>query len=290
MGRQTDPWWSAAVQIRCRPAGTQPQKGHRVVHYVSSVCRKPQSQNKSEVFILSHRSTSTECLTGWANNTGYNLCGTRLSTRHGVEEKPLKNLGATAAMLAVAGLLTGCGVFPDDAEPEQPEPTEATTSAPADPSDEFQSLQVHMVAQSGTYFPDGVEGVEFGCSDTLVTIHTVPIHAETSQEHVASAIQFLLDDSQYYHGSPAVTNSLTLSETLQLSDVEVDRNSVHIALTGDVVAQSECEAYRIQAQLYGTAASTAGIQDVSITVDDVELNDALGLESFDTGQLRTDDE
>lgn len=202
----------------------------------------------------------------------------------------MKNLGVTAAVLAVAGLLTGCTQPSNDNSAQEPEPTEATTSAQADPDDDFQSLQVHMVAQSGTHFPDGVEGLEFGCSDTLVTIHTVPVYAETSNEQVASAIQFLLDDSQYYHGSPAVTNSLTLSETLELSDVEVGRNSVDIALTGDVVVQSECEAYRVQAQMYGTAAATAGVQDVSITINNVELDDELGLEAFDTGQLGADDD
>jgi len=142
-----------------------------------------------------------------------------------------------------------------------------------------------MVAQSGTYFPDGVDGISFGCSDTLVTISTVPAHADSPQEHVAAAIQFLINDSQYYHGSPAVTNSLTLSETLELDDVQVGRNSVDIALSGDVVAQSQCEAHRIQAQLYGTAASTSGIEDISITVNDDELNTVLGLEPFDTAQL-----
>src|SRR5690625_6731917 len=146
-----------------------------------------------------------------------------------------------------------------------------------------------MVAQAGTHFPDGVEGIEFGCDDTLVTIHTVPIHAETSNEHVASAIRFLLDDSQYYHGSPSVTNSLTLSETLELNSVDVGRDSVDIALSGDVVVQSQCEAHRIQAQMYGTAAATAQIEDVSITVDGTELNEVLGLEPFDTSQLADPD-
>src|SRR5690625_2588522 len=142
-----------------------------------------------------------------------------------------------------------------------------------------------MVAQAGTHFPDGVEGIEFGCDDTLVTIHTVPIHAETSNEHVASAIQFLLNDSQYYHGSPSVTNSLTLSETLELSSVDVSRSSVDIELTGDVEVRGECEAYRIQAQMYATVANTADLDDVSITVDGTELDDVLGLEPFDVTQL-----
>ena len=199
----------------------------------------------------------------------------------------MKKLPAVGALAVCTALLAGCGTFSDEAssnEPE-PEPSAASPSASADPNDEFQSLQVNMVAQSGTYFPEGVDGVEFGCSDTLVTISTVPIHADSTQDHVAAAIQFLLDDSQYYHGSPSVTNSLTLSETLELSSVEVDRNSVEIALTGDVVVQSECEAHRIQAQMYGTAAATAQLEDVTITVDDTELTEVLGVESFDTAQL-----
>ena len=204
----------------------------------------------------------------------------------------MKKLPALPVLALCTVLLVGCGNSSDNAVSDEPdlEPTATAPSASADPNDEFQPLQVNMVAQSGTYFPDGVDGVEFGCSDTLVTISTVPIHADSTQDHVAAAIQFLLDDSQYYHGSPAVTNSLTLSETLELSSVEVDRNSVEIALTGDVVVQSECEAHRIQAQMYGTAAATAQLEDVTITVDDTELHEVLGLEAFDTSQLAHHDE
>ena len=207
----------------------------------------------------------------------------------------MKHFPTLVALAAcTAGLLTGCGIFQDASDtagqaPES-EPTQTQASSAADPADPFQSLRVNMVAQSGTYFPDGVEGIEFGCADTLVTINTVPLHAESPQEHVSSAIQFLLDDSQYYHGSPAVTNSLTLSETLELDDVEVSRNSVDIALSGDVVVQGQCEAYRIQAQLYGTAALTSGVEDISITINDDELNGVLGLEPFDTAQLLAADD
>lgn len=204
----------------------------------------------------------------------------------------MKKLPSLAALAAATALLAGCGIIQESPGPSdgaEPEPTQTTASPIADPSDDYQSLRVNMVAQSGTYFPNGIEGVEFGCSDTLVTINTVPIRAEDTQEHVQAAIQFLLDDSQYYHGDPAVTNSLTLSETLELDGVEVNRNSVEIALSGDVVVQSQCEAHRIQAQLYGTAASTSEIQDISITVNGDELNTVLGLEPFDTAQVVSND-
>lgn len=204
----------------------------------------------------------------------------------------MKRLPTLVALAVGSALLVSCGTLQDQtdsAETSDPEPgNQSTPSAQTNPTDEFQPLSVNMVAQSGTHFPDGIEGISFGCSDTLVTINTVPIRAESPQEHVASAIRFLLDDSQYYHGAPAVTNSLTLSETLELDNVELDRNSVDIDLSGDVVVQSQCEAYRIQAQLYGTVASTSGIEDISITINDDELNDVLGLEPFDTAQLVSD--
>lgn len=204
----------------------------------------------------------------------------------------MKNLSTLVALAAGTALLAGCGTLqdtPDAAQSPGPEPSETQSSAPADPADPFQSLSVNMVAESGTYFPNGIDGIDFGCSDKLVTVDTVPLHAESRQEHVASAIQFLLDDSQYYHGDPAVTNALTLSETLELDEVDVGRNSVEIALSGDVVARGQCEAQRIQAQLYGTAVSTSGIEDVSITVNDTDLNDVLGLEPFNTAQLVSDE-
>src|SRR5690625_6134676 len=52
-----------------------------------------------------------------------------------------------------------------------------------DPDDDFQPLQVSMVAQSGTRFPDGIDGVTIGCSDTLVTIDTVPIETADREDH-----------------------------------------------------------------------------------------------------------
>lgn len=184
------------------------------------------------------------------------------------------------------GLLAGCGGASNSSADETPD-SEATETAPpgtADPYDDFQPLQVNMVAESGTYFPDGVEGIEFGCADTLVTIDTVPIESDTREDHVAAAVEFLLNDSQYYHGSPAVTNSLTVSETLELSSVDLSRSTAGVAMTGDVVVRSDCEAYRVQAQLYGTVATAAEIDDVSITVNGTELNEILGLEAFDVGQ------
>lgn len=192
---------------------------------------------------------------------------------------------ATLAVVCT-GLLAGCGGSSDPASQAEsdPEVTEDPT-ATSDPNDEFQPLQVSMVAQSGTYFPDGVDGVTIGCSDTLVTIGTVPTATDDREDHVTQAIEFLLNDSQYYHGSPAVTNSLTLSETLELSSVEVTRSGVDITLSGDVEVRGECEAYRIQAQLYATAANTAETNDVSITLDGTELDQVLGVEPVEVSQL-----
>ncbi|HIW46349.1 MAG TPA: GerMN domain-containing protein [Candidatus Yaniella excrementigallinarum] len=195
---------------------------------------------------------------------------------------------ALAALAASALLLTGCGLFPNADTPSNSNADDDILGSPAsDPDDDFQPLQINMVAESGT-FPDDVEGVTFGCSDTLVTINTVPTQAETAEEHVGDAIDFLLTDSQYYHGDPAVINSLTPSETLTLDSVETERDAVTVELSGDVVSRSDCETYRIQAQLYGTAALTAGVSDVSITVDGSELNDVLGVEPLDTEEILSD--
>src|SRR5699024_2358978 len=120
----------------------------------------------------------------------------------------LESPPALAALPASALFLTGCGLFPNADTPSNSNADDDILGSPAsDPDDDFQPLQIHMVAESGT-FPDDVEGVTFGCSDTLVTINTVPTQAETAEEHVGDAIDFLLTDSQYYHGDPAVINSL----------------------------------------------------------------------------------
>ena len=198
----------------------------------------------------------------------------------------MRTFPALAACAASALLLAGCGTFQDNTGTDNTDGSSGQEAQPTvDPDDDFQPLAVNMVAHSGTHFPNGVDGVTFGCSDTLVSVSTVPIEAETPEEHTAAAIEFLLDDSQYYHGDPAVTNSLTLSETLELANVEVDGDEVNVGLTGDVVIRGECEAYRIQAQLYGTVASTAGTENVHITVNGTELDDVLGVDPFDTSQV-----
>lgn len=205
----------------------------------------------------------------------------------------MRKLPALAAAAASAFLLAGCGIFPDNGQSSGPDNAgqdEELEQPTTDPDDDFQALHVNMVAQSGTYLPDDIDGMTFGCSDTLVTVGTVPVQAETMDEHVSNAMEFLLNDSQYYHGEPSVTNSLTLSETLELDAVEVERDTVTVELNGEVVAQGECEAYRIQAQMYGTAALTSGIEEVNITVDGTELDEVLGLEPFDTSQLFTADQ
>lgn len=197
-----------------------------------------------------------------------------------------------ALAVVCTGLLVGCGPAANETTEVSPNPeaSDATASASPDPDDEFQPLQVNMVAESGTHFPEGIDGIEFGCGDKLVTIDTVPIETESSDDHVAAAIEFLLNDTQYYHGSPSVTNSLTLSETLELDSVEVGRSDVEVSLSGEVVARGECEASRIQAQMYGTAANTAEVDEVSITVDGTELNEVLGLEPFDISPIAHPDD
>lgn len=55
------------------------------------------------------------------------------------------------------------------------------------------------------------------------------------------------------------------------------------------MVRSDCEAYRVQAQLYGTVAATAGVEDVSVLVEGTELNEVLGLEPFRADRLANDE-
>src|SRR5699024_9844544 len=100
---------------------------------------------------------------------------------------------ALAALAASALLLTGCGLLPNtDTSPDSN--TDAADdilgSPTSDPADDFQSLQVSMVAEAGT-FPDGVDGVTSESTHTLGTINPAPIHAETSEQHVGDAVDSL---------------------------------------------------------------------------------------------------
>lgn len=193
----------------------------------------------------------------------------------------------TAFVSGCALLLTLSGCADSPSSSADGDPTAAADELDLAPDDDgFAPLPLYFVALSGQY-PSGATGSQIGCSDLLVQVNTVPMEAE---EPVEAALDFLLQDQQYRHGDPALTNSVLLSaDSLELQDYDVQGDTVEVNFSGSIVTRSACESYRIRAQIHATAAAAAGVENARILVDGEELDSLLGLEPFERGEQITTD-
>jgi hypothetical protein len=184
--------------------------------------------------------------------------------------------GLGAAMAAV--VLAGCSIFPGSSD--------AQTDADGNPLPEssaegYAELPLYFVALNGQ-FPPNTTGHLVACEDLLVRAASAPVKTE---DPVASSIGFLLEDEQYDHGDPALTNSLDPSDDgLRYVSQRVEGDTVVLELSGDVVTRSPCESYRIRAQLNRTAAEAAGVPHAEILVDGVRLEDLLAISELELGE------
>ena len=200
--------------------------------------------------------------------------------------RPERPSGHPAPRRAAAGLvgalaavvLAGCTIFPFPGE----EPTDQDGNPlPAADAEGYRPAPLYLVALNGAFPPD-TTGREVACQDLLVRAQTVPVDSE---DRVGTSIGFLLDDEQYSHGDPALTNSLDPSEDgLAYSSSRVEGDTVVLELTGDVVTRNQCESFRIRAQLNRTAAAAAGVPEAEVLVDGVRIEEILGLTEMELGQ------
>jgi hypothetical protein len=191
--------------------------------------------------------------------------------------RPLRPVAIALGAVTAAVTLAGCTFFPGPAE----SPAGSDGPLPTTSAEGYVELPLYFVALSGD-FPPNTTGRDVACQDLLVRTTSVPVQTE---DPVASAIGFLLTDEQYSHGDPAVTNSLDPSEDdLAYGSHRVEGDTVVLELTGDLVSRSQCESFRIRAQLNQTAAAAAGVENAEVYVDGVLIEDQLGLPPMELGE------
>lgn len=184
--------------------------------------------------------------------------------------------GLLAVTAAVA--LSACTVT--ESPTDDPSGSDSGYELPEASLDGFTQVPLYFVGINGD-FPPSTTGHEVACGDLLIRRESVPVKTE---DVARSSVDFLLHDDYYSHGDPALTNSLALSsEDLTLEDLQVDGDTVTVRLAGDLTTRSDCESYRIRAQLHSTAADAAGVQNAQILLNDVDLDQHLGLTPFELG-------
>ncbi|MGD6980262.1 MULTISPECIES: hypothetical protein [Citricoccus] len=191
--------------------------------------------------------------------------------------RPLRPVAIALGAVTASVALAGCNLFPDPTE----SPDGGDGPLPTVSAEGYVELPLYFVALNGD-FPPNTTGRDVACQDLLVRVTSVPVQTE---DPVASAIGFLLTDEQYSHGDPAVTNSLDPSEDdLAYVSHRVEGDTVALELTGDLVSRSQCESYRIRAQLNQTAAAAAGVPNAEVYVDGVLVEDLFGLTPLELGE------
>jgi hypothetical protein len=191
--------------------------------------------------------------------------------------RPLRPVAIVLGAVTAAVALAGCTIFPRPAET----PAGGGGALPTTSAEGYVELPLYFVALNGD-FPPNTTGRDVACQDLLVRASSVPVQTE---DPVASAIGFLLTDEQYTHGDPALTNSLDPSEDgLAYGSHRVEGDTVVLELTGDLVSRSQCESFRIRAQLDQTAAAAAGVPNAEVYVDGVLVEDLLGLPPLELGE------
>jgi hypothetical protein len=191
--------------------------------------------------------------------------------------RPLRPVAIALGAVTASVALAGCTFLPGPTE----SPNAGEGALPTASAEGYVELPLYFVALSGD-FPPNTTGRDVACQDLLVRTTSVPVQTE---DPVASAIGFLLTDEQYSHGDPAVTNSLDPSEDdLAYGSHRVEGDTVVLELTGDLVSRSQCESFRIRAQLNQTAAAAAGVENAEVYVDGVLIEDLLGLPPMELGE------
>lgn len=209
--------------------------------------------------------------------------------------------------LGVAVLLAGCGS--SDPEPQEQDAPSNTIPQPEIESDDSVRLPLAMVSPEGQAQEAPLEGqgtledeqapgspvqettdevqtqeieiartATFGCEDTVSVIRTVPM---VTDDPAAAALEFLIDDQLFSHGSPAFSNPLAASEDLSVDAVELeeDGDTVRVDLSGEPVTTGECESWQILTQIETTARVATGATYSEVTVDGQPLDEIFGLPS-----------
>ncbi|MGJ9424488.1 GerMN domain-containing protein [Nesterenkonia halotolerans] len=209
-----------------------------------------------------------------------------------------------AASLGLTVLVSGCGDS-SETEQEQTEETGSSIPQPEYDADDSVRLPLAMISpaeqnQEAPLDEDGsLESSEapgspveeesngqqaheieiarteaFGCGDTLSVIQTVPM---VTEDPAVAALEYLISDELYSHGSPAFGNPLSASEDLSVDSVELEGDTVTVQLSGEAVTSSECESWQILTQIETTARAATGATDSEVRLEGQPLAEVLGL-------------
>jgi len=121
---------------------------------------------------------------------------------------------------------------------------------------------------------NGQAGTLVGCGDSAIPI-TVAI--PPTQGVLRAALEKLFSAKNQFYGEAGYYNALYQSD-LQVTDVTIEQGKAIIHLTGSVTLGGVCDAPRVEAQIEQTALQFSTINEVTVFINDVPLEDVLSLQ------------
>ncbi len=127
-------------------------------------------------------------------------------------------------------------------------------------------LKVFLIAVGD----DGVSGLKIGCGDSLVPVE---VEVPYTQGVLRAALTHLLSLPETY-GQSGLYNALHRAD-ITIGQITVQDGQALIQLSGEFRLGGMCDAPRVQAQLEQTALQFSTVQQVSIFVNGIPLQDFL---------------
>jgi len=163
-------------------------------------------------------------------------------------------------------------------QPSQPTPS-STLQPIATPTLSSTATEVAGLSQVNIYLiavgDNGVSGKKIGCDDSLVPVAVVI--PPTLGLIRASLLELLKLKGQMFYGQSGLYNALYLSD-LSLESVNLVNGKATIILTGSLVTGGVCDIPRIEAQLKESALQFSTVNEVSILINNIPLEEVLSLQ------------
>ncbi len=149
--------------------------------------------------------------------------------------------------------------------------SESEGNEPSNPDDPeaigFDQTQIYLVAVGDA----GQSGQQFGCGDSLVP---VTVEIEPTLGVLTAALEQLVNLDEQFYGESGLYNALYQSD-LTVEDVQIEEGEAQISLSGEIMQGGACDTPRIQAQLEETALQFATVDQVTILVNDLPLDEVI---------------
>jgi hypothetical protein len=175
---------------------------------------------------------------------------------------------ATAILLPTEQVNPTATITIPSSTPVLPAATQVPPVVPTSTPGE-QLIKIFLIALED----NGQSGTLVGCSDSAVPITvTVP----PTQGILRATLEKLFSAKQQSYGEAGYYNALYQSD-LQVARVTIEQGKAIIHLTGSVMLGGVCDAPRVEAQIEQTALQFSTVNEVSVFINDVPLEDVLSL-------------